>query len=140
MDNTIITLPSGATLEVQIASFATGNSLFKTLCRELKNSGVLATSGLALANLAGKDISIIVGPVLQAAGSDDVEHCLWECFKTCLYNNTRITRETFEPEEARGDYLKAAWEVLKTNLAPFFKGIDWKSLAASNAVSKGQKS
>jgi len=139
MSNAIINLPSGATLEIQIASFAVGNSLFKTLCREFKNSGVLA-GGITLKNIADKDISVLAGPVLQAAGSDDVERCLWECFKTCLYNNTRITRDTFEPEEARGDYLKAAWEVLKTNLAPFFYGIDWKSLAASNAARKGQKS
>jgi len=140
MTNIIITLPSGAALEIQLASFAVGNNLFKTLCRELKNSGVLATSGLTLANIASKDISIIAGPVLQAASSDDVERCLWECFKTCLYNNARVTRDTFEPAEARGDYLKMAWEVLKANLAPFFNGIDWKSLAASTAVQRGQKS
>jgi hypothetical protein len=139
MTNTFITLPSGATLEIQIASFAVGNNLFKTLCREFKNSGVLG-GGITLENITNKDISILAGPVLQAAGSDEVERCLWDCFKTCLYNNKRITRETFEPEEARGDYLKAAWEVLKTNVAPFFNGIDWRSLAASNAARKGQKS
>jgi hypothetical protein len=121
-----VTLPSGAVLGIQMAPFATGMNLFKTVCRELKAAGV----ELDLTALGEKDMSALLTPVLQIAGSDAVERCIWDCLKRCTYNNRRITPETFETMPARGDWLKVAWEALRANLAPFFASLDWQSLIA----------
>jgi hypothetical protein len=139
MENQRITLPSGVELEIQPAAFSVANNLFKTVCRELRNCSAVRDGGLTAARLTGDDLGAIAGAVLQAAGSDDVERCLWECMKTCLYNNARVTRDTFEPAAARGDYLKVAWEVLRANLAPFLSGLDWKSLAEAGAAPKNSQ-
>src|SRR5690242_20291792 len=125
-----ITLKSGAVLTVAIASFASGNKLMKTVAREL--SGVDFNLELKnLDELSEKDINVLKNVVFRIIQSDAIEQALLECMKKCLYNDQRITLETFETEDARQDYLPVAWEVMKANLRPFFSGLDLSSLTSA---------
>lgn len=132
------TLKSGKVLLLQLSSFAVSSRLRKAVAVELKavNLGdvVKMASGLPVEELLVKGdlpIDTLKSLVCQFLASDSVEAALWECMKVCQYNGERITPETFEAEDARGDYLPAAWEVMVLNLAPFFKGLDLKSLIGS---------
>ncbi len=133
-----IQLKSGAVLTVTIASFSAGNKLMKTVAREL--SGVDFNLELKnLDELSEKDINVLKNVVFRIIQSDSIEQALLECMKKCLYNEQRITLETFDAEEARQDYLPVAWEVMKANLRPFFSGLDLSSLTSAKSPSSAPK-
>lgn len=120
--NETITLASGASLELGMADFKVGLRLFQVICRELK----LVDIDIDFSNLkqlAGKDINTFKNAILQLAGSESVEKAVFDCMAKSLYNGQRIEPKTFEPEDARGDFLPVAWEVIKYNLVPFFKNL-----------------
>jgi len=125
-----ITLKSGSTLEIGIAPFSAGNRLMKTIARELATVQFdLDASNLS--SLSGQDINVLKNAIFQLVQSEAVETAVMECAKRCLYNGQRITPQTFEPEEARQDYLPVVWEVMQANLSPFFKslGLSWSTNA-----------
>jgi hypothetical protein len=66
-------------------------------------------------------IDSIVQAILAADSSVEVEGALFKCLERCLYGNNKITRDTFEPVEAREDYYEIVIACLKVNLLPFFK-------------------
>jgi hypothetical protein len=74
---------------------------------------------------AGTDLDVNLWKDLFCASlsSRKIESCLWECMKRALYNGQRITEETFEPNEARVDYLEVSYEVAKHNVTPFLSGL-----------------
>lgn len=133
-----ITLKSGASLAVTMAPFSAGNRLMKTVAREL--AGVDFNLDLrSFEQLSSQDANVLKNVVFQIIQSDAVEAALADCMKKCLYNEQRITPATFEPEDARPDYLPVAWEVMKANLRPFFSGLDWSSLTGAKPSSNAQK-
>ncbi len=134
-----ITLKSGAILVTQIAPFSSGSKLLKTLLRELKDVDI-QLENLDLSQIASQDINTLKNAVCQLLGSDVLEQAVFECMGRCSYNGLRIVRDTFEPENARQDYLPVAWEVIKVNLRPFFSGLDLSSLASDRPKSDAQKS
>lgn len=127
--NETVTLNSGVQLQLGLAPFSVGMKLFKTIANELKVVDVNIDT-LDFAKLAGKDVNVFKNAILQLLGSDALEVALFQCMERCLYNGEKITRQTFEPENARQDYLPVAWEVMKYNLAPFFKGLALSSSTA----------
>ena len=131
-----ITLKSGAMLELKMAPFADGIKLFKVIVNEVKQVEV-DLSGLDMAGLAGKDINSIKNLIFQLLGSDAVEQAFLQCAARSLHNGQKITKATFEPESARGDYLPTAWEVIKFNIAPFFSGLDLSSLTKGKPTPSG---
>lgn len=106
MGNLIKKLDSGADIEIQVASFEKSHKLLQAV----------KASMIPFDNL----IDLIVSPAVQPA--------LWDCMEVCLYNNQKVSRGTFEEEDARGDYLVVAKEALVANLRPFFKSLASKSL------------
>ena len=106
MSNKKINLDSGATVEIQVASFEKSHRLLQAV----------KASMIPMESL----IDLIVSPTVQPS--------LWECLACCLYNDQKIDRLTFDQEEARGDYLVVAKEALVANLRPFFKSLASKSL------------
>lgn len=113
-----VTLPSGAKLKIGLAPFAEAKALYQALLRELR---VIPFS--AKTDMAGlyKDL------FCAGFASDEVEKALWVCFKRCQYCDKRgdlkIDDQTFEPVEAREDYLTACMEVAKENTLPFVKSL-----------------
>jgi len=134
-----ITLKSGSILEIGIAPFSTGTRLMKTIARELA-SVKFDLDATNLSNLSGQDINVIKNAIFQLVQSEAVETAVLECAKRCLYNGEKITPQTFEPEDARQDYLPVVWEVMQANLSPFFKSLGLSSSANEKLTSDDQKS
>lgn len=134
--NETITLKSGRELQLGLAPFSVGMKLFKTIANELKNVEIDLDT-LDLKKIGGKDINTLKNAIFQLAGSDALEMALFQCMERCLYDGQKIGRTTFEPEDARQDYLPVAWEVMKYNLAPFFKGLELSSSVAPETPAPG---
>ncbi len=122
-----LALRSGRSLELGMAPFSVGMKLFKVIANELKLVDVDLGS-LDLSKIAGKDINTLKNAILQLLGSDALEAAVFACMEKCLLEGQRVTRQTFEPEDMRGDFLPVAWEVIKFNLSPFFSSLGLSSL------------
>lgn len=109
-----VTLPSGALLQIGTVPFDATNNLKKAVMKEVK--AIPMTSTKILIDLS-KDY------VCGILGSDEVEKCLWECMKRCLYNGMKIDKATFESEEARSDFTDVQMEVGQHCLLPFGKSL-----------------
>lgn len=109
-----ITLPSGATLRIQVAQFAVSKALYQAMLRELRDVRITMRENVEdmLKNLFCAGFS-----------SPAMEDALWACFQRCLYNGKKIDKDTFEPEDARGDYVQVCVEVGKANVFPFMKSL-----------------
>lgn len=55
--------------------------------------------------------------------SKKIEKALGACLKRCTYNDLKIDENTFEPEEARQDYLPVLFEVLGEVIRPFLSSL-----------------
>lgn len=112
-----VKLPSGAELTVQPAPFADSKNLYQALLRELKE--VKIDFKMEMANLY-KEL------FCMGFSSPQIEACLWKCMERCTYDNgktgpLKIDKDTFEPVEAREDFMTVCTEVTKVNVSPFVK-------------------
>lgn len=121
------TLQSGAQLEITQVPFGDAHVLFKAVSRQLKEVRL---------DLEADVMNTVKDAFLVLAASDEVEGALWKCMARATYNGLKVTRDTFEPEEARGDFLPVAKEVLAFSIAPFFGSLA-SSLTASFQASIG---
>jgi hypothetical protein len=62
-------------------------------------------------------------PICTLLGSPVINKSVRSAFNRATYNGAKIDKMTFDPVEARGDYLFAAFYALKENISPFFDGI-----------------
>jgi len=85
------------------------------------------------------DMGKLLGIVLKLVASPAVYALLWPCFAPCLYNSEKISKNTFESEETRSDFLPAVIEIFKVNVLPFIKGLSLSSITSSNPKPKSQK-
>lgn len=111
----MINLPSGAKLEITLAPFGVAHALHKAVLRELK--------ALKVSDNDVIDVNLWKDLLCTLLSSDKVEECMWECLKRVLYDGQKVTRDTFESEQARGDFLTVCFEVGKANLLPFVKSL-----------------
>jgi hypothetical protein len=111
-------LPSGAKLKIQVAPFSDAKALYQAVLKELK--GVKFDTKTQIPNIL-KDLAC------ASFSSEDVERALWKCFERCTYDSgkgeMRINQDTFEPTEARGDYIDVCTAVAKENILPFVKSL-----------------
>lgn len=61
----------------------------------------------------------------------DVFDACFECMDKSIYNNVKITKDTFEDESARGDLYEVLFYCLKVNVYPFFRHL-LSSLGTNN--------
>lgn len=141
------TFASGKAIVLQLSEFRVSARLRKVVAKEIRTIDfkevMKLAGGLSPEELLAKGdlpIDTLKDLACQLLASDEVEEALWECMKVCQYNGERITPETFEPEDARADYLPAAWEVMVLNLAPFFKGLNLRSLIGGGSTAKSSQS
>lgn len=109
-----ITLPSGAILKINLAPFADAKGLYQSLLEELKSVEL---------NSKKEITEVIKDMACLAFSSKKIEAAIWKCFEKCLYNDMKIDKDTFEPMEARGDYMVVCVEVAKENVLPFAKNL-----------------
>jgi hypothetical protein len=108
-----IKLPSGAELKITVAQFGISKNLYQAILEEMKNLKIDAKTEID-ANLF-KDIFCV------SLSSKKIERALEECMKKCLYKGMKIDADTFEPVDAREDYLQVCLEIGKANVMPFFR-------------------
>jgi len=121
------TAPSGAKIEMTLSDYSLCWDLLKAVLRAVRQGGVSKKipedvqlsdlSKLSDANL--QDLGGLADAVIDIVTSIEVEELIYKCMNRCTYNNERITRATFEPEDKRGDFLFVAWEVGRANVRPF---------------------
>jgi hypothetical protein len=112
-------LPSGAYIDVTPLPYAQAWDVAQTLLREVEKLNI-DLRGLNLDELMATDIVAIKGPICAVLGSPTVLNAVKLCFNRCTYNLAKIDDKTFEPVEARGDFLFCAFYALKENVHPFF--------------------
>jgi hypothetical protein len=81
-------------------------------------SGVKEDMGAAVKSGA---LDSLLGMVITLDCSEKVNNEIFNCLKRSTYNGEKITRDTFNSEDAMGDYYHIVIMCLKVNLAPFFK-------------------
>lgn len=127
-------LPSGAELEVKLAPFEDSRALWSALLEEARS--IKADPNTEI------DVNLFKDMFCTAFSSKKIEACLWKCMQRCLYKDQRgdlkVDKDTFEPEEARQDYMTACFEVAKANCSPFLKTLAQSYSQILEVLKKGQ--
>ncbi len=110
-----VVLPSRAELEIQLAPLAVSKALYMALLE--------AMIPLKMNGSEEFDANLIKDVVCSSLSSKAIDACVDACMNRCLYNGEKITDQTFEPAEARQDYLLARYEVAYDNVLPFLSGL-----------------
>lgn len=110
-----VILPSGAKLEITVAPFRISKALYQAMADEAK--------ALKLDPAAEVDVNFWKDLFCIGVASPAIEDKIWACLDRATYNGLKITQETFEPIEARDDYLTACFEVAQDNVRPFTKSL-----------------
>ena len=106
-ENAEITLSTGSKLLIKLASFEAGMALMQAVSK--------ASAGSPTDSSLGS---------MTLVSNRDVRDALFACFNGCVLNGVKITRDTFEAENARADYILVALEVITKNLEVFTKGLN----------------
>jgi len=133
----IVDLPSGAKLEMTIAGFEDAHRLLQAVTKEIEGVKVsgLDFKGIDFdAPITGELIDALKSLVSRVIYSRDIMDCLWICMARATRNNSRVTKEMFDDERAREDFLPIVKEVLMYNLTPFFKNLGSMFTGLSKAV------
>ena len=121
-----ITLPSGALLDITLLPYEEAWHVSQQIAKVIEPIK-LDIKGIDLARIGAEDIMRFQGPLMQVLASKDVITAAKICFKRCTYNGLKIDDMTFNPAEARKDYLFVVVHVLRENIAPFFAGLSLSS-------------
>jgi len=121
------TAPSGAKVEMTLSDYSTSFDLMKAVMKAVRQGGVgskipkdIQLSDLAKLKEANlNDLGGLADAIIDIITSREVEELVFKCMERCSYDNERISRSTFEPEDRRGDFLFIAWEVGRANVLPF---------------------
>lgn len=108
-------LKSGKEIQITLAPFSVSKELWKSVLEEAKFLRVHEDTEI--------DINLIKDIFCTAFSSKKIDDCLKECLKRVTYCGLKIDENTFEAEEARGDYLEICFEVAKANITPFTKNL-----------------
>jgi len=79
------------------------------------------------------DIASIAKMIALADSSDEVYKAIFTCLARCTYNGEKITKQVFEPANARQDYYDIIFACAKENVAPFFESLISKWLPVARA-------
>ena len=113
-----VTLPSGAVLKIGKIPFDAANNLKKAVVGIIQ--GISFEKGREALDLYKEHLCGLFS-------NEEVEAKLWICMERCTYNSgngdLKITKATFESEEARGDFTEVQMEVGLACLTPFGKGL-----------------
>lgn len=134
-----LTTGTGAEVKIEVADFITSMTLKKAVVEAVKESKI-DIANIDLENLKVGAIDSILQVILTADCSDKVNEAIFKCLARCKYNGERISKDTFEPIEAREDYYEIVIACLKENLAPFFKPLFLKlNSLQEKMIQKSQK-
>lgn len=116
--NRDVTLPSGTVLKLSTAPFAEAKALYMAVAAEL------AQAKLELRLDQDVTVDLIKTLLFTALSSRSIDQALHACMQRATYGGKRCSDpQTWEPAEAREDYLDALAEVAHHNLAPFTRSL-----------------
>lgn len=115
----VIIVPTGARVVISPAPWKDAKALKKAIQKELAASG----SKLSL----DSDVGHLVSAIMLVDSSDAVDTALQACLVRCLYNDEKITEETFNDVSARKDYYDIVVACVKENLGPLAESLFLKS-------------
>lgn len=107
-------LGSGAELKLNPAPFVDAHALLKAFLAEAKGIDVKGDGEMA---------NMMKNVFCAAFTSPSLEAALKKCMEKCTYNAQKIVDDTWEPLQARGDYLEVCYLVAEENLKPFTKSL-----------------
>lgn len=110
-----VTLPSGAILTLYPSPFKDARKLMQALVEEIREIKVDPNQQV--------DVNMWKDFICAGLASQEIERALQPCMYRCLYDDFKITDDTFEPIAARNDYLTVVMEVVKENVLPFTKSL-----------------
>lgn len=120
-----VELPSGRKIEIEPGLFKESKELLQALTAEFLRIGINGTDEVG---------NLIKNVFCLALSSQAIETKLWVCLKRCTYQDLKITEATFEPIEAREDYIDILYEVAQENVRPFTKSLFAQFRAMSIAL------
>jgi hypothetical protein len=137
---------SGAEVVINMADFIDASRLRVAVLGAIKESGVEISkvdiekllSGVKEdmgAAVKSGALDSLLDMVISLDCSEKVNNEIFNCLKRSTYNSEKITRDTFNELEARGDYYHIVIMCLKVNLAPFFKTL-FSKLSALQLMKK----
>lgn len=110
-----VKLDSGKELSITAAPFETSKELFQVVMGSMQ--------GIKFDGDAEMDINFFKELFVVAASSKKIEEHIWACMDKCLLDKTRITKEMFEDEKLREDYMDVMFHVARVNIRPFMKNL-----------------
>lgn len=108
-------LPSGAELTITLAPYEDALALQDAVLEEVR--------GIKFDPKAEIDVNFRKDMFCVLMSSKKIRAALDPCLKRALYDKKHITKDTFEPVEARQDYISVCMEVAKENILPFLKSL-----------------
>lgn len=136
-NQTKVSLPSGAELEMTLAPFLEGERLFSATAECLKS--VKLDGNADMKDMVG-DLNGLKDMFLTCLTSQAMKEAILACLKRCTYNKQRITSwDIFDDVKAREDYLMVCWEVVKFNLTPFTKTLFAKLSMFTSKIGQNQQ-
>ena len=136
-NQTKVSLPSGAELEITLAPFLEGERLFSATAECLKSVSI--DGNLDLEDLSSS-FNSLKNAILACLTSKEMKEALLSCLKRCSINRQRITSwDIFDDIKARQDYLTVCWEVVKFNLTPFTRNLFSKFSMSLGQINTSQK-
>lgn len=127
-----VKLPSGATLVITESPFDVAKNLFQAYLEEFGRLKLDPTVELELDPNFKKDFFCLMYT------SKKLEACIWECMSRVTYNGLKVTKDTFEPTVARGDYISVCFEVALEHILPFMKSLYVSSNRLAAMIPKSQ--
>jgi hypothetical protein len=122
-----VTLPSGKKIEVALAPFVEGKRLYQAVASELIRVDIDSDGDVS---------NVLKNVLLLMVSSPKVEEALEPCLRRCTYDGKKLSADTFEPPEARADYVDFCTEVAKENLLPFTKSLYAQFSGLQGALSR----
>ena len=126
----IVDLQSGAKLNMTLGGFEETHRLLQAVTKEIEGVKLAAgLSGIDFKNfdsdmpVTGELLDVIKTLVARVIYSQEIMACLWPCMARSERNGIRVTKELFDDERAREDFLPIVREVMVYNLAPFLKNL-----------------
>lgn len=122
---------TGVRIVINEGNFQTVKKLRKCLAEELQKVHIDIGNPKSLEEIknsfngdVSKWLNIIKDCILGLECSENFERVMQDLLNNCTWNDIRISDELFDDKiEAREDYDRIRFEVIKINLLPFFKKV-----------------
>lgn len=114
------TATSGAKVKINVADFEDAQNLKFAIQKALKSENIELKN---LGDILSSDVWPLAKIALAVDCSKEVNDAIWPCLVRCSYNSEKITKQTFEPVNARQDYYEIVASCVKENVGPLFGGV-----------------